>query len=470
MLSNKRHVTVVLLAFLSQACFSVGWSAEKSDPTTLVFPSFLHTMGIRKATKTHLRIYTRNKVKVANPQGLAVVRLHSWEDPNSQKDDDEVAGYGVNAGKNVIVYNRSMTSLGFYGLGARGYLALNNPHGICADEHGNVYVADTGNHRVVQLFNPKAELRFVTARGARGRALGSFEAPQDVALDADGGLYVCDTGNHRIQVFSPDRKVLRAIPAKPPYPGQLSYPVAVAVTNGHEKWSYFKDSFVVVIDLDGQRIQKFDLDGNLLAGSRLSALSQPGGKMMYVALDYYSNVWVTDIKRHCVHKFDRDLQYLTSFGRQGDDDNEFNEPRGIAIYKRFGQVFVAEKEAAQYFWIGTDIYNLTSLYNADHGVIEMRFFLTEPSFVSVYVRDAGGKSKQLFERQRFFSGRQNLYLDGAGRLLQKAVVENDTLRKQRNYAIAPVERGIYQFTVKVEATYSSFKYFSKEVETKLIIQ
>ena len=72
--TSSHHLSVIFILFLLLPFNLFAFGGKKYDPTTLVYPSFLHTMGIRKATKLHLMIYTGNKVKVKNPQGLAVVR------------------------------------------------------------------------------------------------------------------------------------------------------------------------------------------------------------------------------------------------------------------------------------------------------------------------------------------------------------------------------------------------------------
>ncbi|MFQ5627711.1 MAG: hypothetical protein ACE5I1_03045, partial [bacterium] len=120
-------------------------SNEKYNPTSLVFPTRKH-IPIRKATKFHLFLYVQNRVKVSNPQGIALTRLDSWENPKTEKDDDEITIYGVNSGQNVLIYNSSMTTISVYGLKKRGQEKLNNPHGIAAAHWGDVYVADTGNN------------------------------------------------------------------------------------------------------------------------------------------------------------------------------------------------------------------------------------------------------------------------------------------------------------------------------------
>ena len=69
------------------------------------------------------------------------------------------------------------------------------------DENGHVYVADTGNKRIV-VFD--TEGTFITEFGEVGFGDGQFDEPSGLALDSDGNLYVADTWNQRIQVFSPD--------------------------------------------------------------------------------------------------------------------------------------------------------------------------------------------------------------------------------------------------------------------------
>ncbi len=439
---------------------------EDYDPTTLVFPSFLHTLGIRKATKTHLMIYTRNKIKVRDPQGMVVVRLDSWEDPNDKKDDDEVTGYGVNAGENVIIYNKSMTALGFYGRGKKGNRDFNRPTAITANQRGDVYVADTGNHRIVRLFNPGRKLSFVKGIGGQGTLAGQFQAPQGIAIDANDHVYVSDTGNHRIQVLLPNDQLHIWFGEQGFEDGQLWHPGGIAVTNGRERWSHYKDAFIAVIDLDKNRLQKFSLDGKFIAAARLNPHGYKQVELMYLAIDYYSNIWVTDRSNHCIHKFDRDLNYLCSFGRKGRGDKEFDEPRGISIYKRFGQVFIGEKEAAHYYWIGTDVFEFQALYDKKKNTITVPFFLTEPSFLSLVIETPDGQTINVFKRMKYFSGQRKIVINSNMQNVLSIIKED---RSAHNSVHSVFAGGKYRIKLKAEATYSSLNYFVKEVETSVMI-
>jgi hypothetical protein len=447
----------------------VAFAGDKDyDPSTLVYPAFLHTMGIRKATKTHLAIYTKSKIRVHDPQGIAVARLRSWDKPNDPKDDDEVTGYGVNSGENMIIFNTSMSSLGFYGLNEKGDRALNRPLGLTANELGDVYVADTGNHRVVRFRNPARSLTFIKAMGGYGATPGSFNAPQGVAMDNRGRVYVADTGNHRVQVLRADDVLDFWFGKRGVNAGELWHPSGIAVTDQDQRWSYYRDEFIAVIDLDHTRIQKFTLDGKFQKAIRLSEIGFATGHLAYLATDYYSNIWVTDSANHCIHKFDRDLNYLTTFGRKGTGDKEFFEPRGIAIYKRFGQVFVAEKESAQYFWVGVDVFDFETSWRPKLNIIQIDFFLTEPAYVTLSVRKPGTEAPvAAFEKKQYFSGAQKIYLDA--NLANGSMSEWESQWDSANGAESKFPKGKYLIKLRVEPTYSSYKYFSKELDSQISI-
>jgi hypothetical protein len=75
-----------------------------------------------------------------------------------------------------------------------------------------------------------------------------------------------------------------------------------------------------------------------------------------VAIDYFGSVYVTDEVNDQIHKFDHDLRYIISVGRTGTSKGEFVAPRGITIWRRYGQVFLSEKEGGQYLWIAADAF------------------------------------------------------------------------------------------------------------------
>jgi DNA-binding beta-propeller fold protein YncE len=63
-------------------------------------------------------------------------------------------------------------------------------------------VADSWNHRI-QLFAPDG--KFIAAWGSKGKGDGQLDTPYGLAVDGRGRVYVADTGNHRVVVFQPRR-------------------------------------------------------------------------------------------------------------------------------------------------------------------------------------------------------------------------------------------------------------------------
>jgi len=85
-----------------------------------------------------------------------------------------------------------------------GYSArFDRPTGLAVDKSGNLYVADTGNNRI-RLVRPSGDTTTLAGLGAGladGAANARFTAPCGVAVGPNGNLYIADTGNHRIRTI-----------------------------------------------------------------------------------------------------------------------------------------------------------------------------------------------------------------------------------------------------------------------------
>ena len=65
--------------------------------------------------------------------------------------------------------------------------------------HGTLlYIADTGNHRVQVFDLCRRAILHVWGGPAAGAGCGQFNAPASIAVDACGDVFIADTGNHRI--------------------------------------------------------------------------------------------------------------------------------------------------------------------------------------------------------------------------------------------------------------------------------
>jgi len=83
---------------------------------------------------------------------------------------------------------------------------LSAPEGVATDGAGNVYIADTGNSRIVMVPVVSGALsnsaQTVLVSGTTSIAGSTLKSPAGLSADAQGNLYIADTGNNRI-VFLP---------------------------------------------------------------------------------------------------------------------------------------------------------------------------------------------------------------------------------------------------------------------------
>ena len=90
---------------------------------------------------------------------------------------------------------------GIPGRPGNGAAQLFYPEGLTFDKYGNLYVADTSNHRI-QMFCPNSIMAITIAgTGQLGNSSNELSYPGDVAFDSEFNLYVSDRYNSRIQKF-----------------------------------------------------------------------------------------------------------------------------------------------------------------------------------------------------------------------------------------------------------------------------
>jgi len=89
--------------------------------------------------------------------------------------------------------------------------AFNTPQGICCDKAGNIYVADTNNHKIKVISGGKIKLVAGSSGGftdADDGKSAQFNRPRGICVDRQGNLYVSDTFNHAIRKIWTNGKVL----------------------------------------------------------------------------------------------------------------------------------------------------------------------------------------------------------------------------------------------------------------------
>jgi DNA-binding beta-propeller fold protein YncE len=197
------------------------------------------------------------------------------------------------------------------------------PNGIAIGNNGDIYVADTWNHRI-QVFAPDgAYLRgwgsFFDAQDDPAQAAtngGQFYGPRGLAF-YNGELYVSDTGNERVQVFTPDGAFVRMWGTTGSEQGNLLEPVGIAVA---------ADGTVMVADSHNARIARFDTDGNPLDPWPVESWTGLTFFEPYIAVGPDGSVYVTNSANGTIDTFSPD-------GTPGDPLGAglVRQPFGIAV-------------------------------------------------------------------------------------------------------------------------------------------
>ncbi len=89
------------------------------------------------------------------------------------------------------------------GVAGSSSVSLNGPVGVTLDPMGNVYVADSSNHRIQLFLNGQTtSVTIAGVRGMLGNSSTLLQYPFWVILDNQLNLYVSDYYNYRVQKFN----------------------------------------------------------------------------------------------------------------------------------------------------------------------------------------------------------------------------------------------------------------------------
>jgi uncharacterized protein (TIGR03437 family) len=180
-------------------------SDETTTPTdaSLTFPTsvFYDSAGNLYIADTHNNVIRKLATdgKITRLAGTGVSGYNSADDydPAGDADNDDTINSADSDYNAVLPEDISMS----------------NPIGVAVTSTGIIYIADTKNHRIRKVDGDK-HVTTVAGTGTAGwseEGIEGIEAdlntPMGLTLDAAGNLYIADTMNHRVRMLAADGKI-----------------------------------------------------------------------------------------------------------------------------------------------------------------------------------------------------------------------------------------------------------------------
>ena len=231
----------------------------------------------------------------------------------------------------IAVYDINGQPMGFIGKSGSGPGEFNYPTGVAV--HGRkLYVADFYNQRI-QVLDFNGKQLSVLPRATDLRKIGAAIMPVTVAVDEAGNLYISDVSRQKILVFDDKGNYVSSFGRPGSNPGELAYVNGIAVD--------YNDGLIYLSNSNNSRIDIFDLEGNfkgVAAGSGI--LANPKGIAFEESTGF---LYVADTLAHQIHVIDKDGKEVERIGQRGLDAGQFNFPTAVAVDRK-GKVFVADRE------------------------------------------------------------------------------------------------------------------------------
>ena len=192
------------------------------------------------------------------------------------------------------------------------------PSGIAVNKQGDIAVVDNLGHCVF-VFNKEGNC--LKQIGKKGVDPGQFKHPTGVSFLNDHEVLVTDGSNDRIQHINIQTgTVLKTFGKKGEGKGHFMVPYSVHLDHAN---------CLIVTETHNNRVQVMSKEGEALftiGDSGPEKLSTP-----YSCISYKNIFLVTERDNHVIKAFDASNTFLYKFGEKGNQDGQFNSPRGMCL-------------------------------------------------------------------------------------------------------------------------------------------
>ncbi|MCX5806839.1 MAG: SMP-30/gluconolactonase/LRE family protein [Proteobacteria bacterium] len=253
-------------------------------------------------------------------------------------DTDSNSIWRINAASGAIIRVVGNDNSGFSGDGGQAILAqLNGPQGLCISSTGEMYIADTRNHRIRKVsFGGISTYAGNGTNGYGGDGGSALNAalsnPKSCAVDSTGNLYIADSGNCMIRKIDATTKIITLVAGRV---GEDGHPdcgfseglATKAKLNNPSDLYKTSSGDIYVADTENNRIRKFKEGGNMstVAGSAGSGYSGDYGPATAALLngsagifvDSANNIYIADTGNHCIRKVSAETGTITTVAGTG---------------------------------------------------------------------------------------------------------------------------------------------------------
>jgi sugar lactone lactonase YvrE len=287
-----------------------------------------HRLRIVTASDGIINTVAGNGLVTYDPRGLAVDGDYIYFSDSS---NNRIRKYNVKTGEISLVAGDGQARHAGDGDSALT-ASVSRPRGIAFDASGNLYIADSGNHRVRKI-GSDGKISTVAGNGTGAAddddGLSATNAalyePDDVAVDSTGAIYVVERMAHRIRRFpvggtittvagtrsagGVDTEGGRAVESP------LYSPQAIAIE---------KSGALLVADTGNQRIRRIATDGTIrtVAGNGAAGYGRDGGPATDafvnnptgITVDGSGNLYIGDTDNQSIRRVSPDATIATVAG------------------------------------------------------------------------------------------------------------------------------------------------------------